>query len=553
MRILAMVSVAILAVALGRPAALAQGDARDSYGPLAAVGAKPEPKVKSEPKVAKPREATAPKTEAARKPVKQTPAETATDGKAGNKAGHKKDARSAKAKAKIAATDKSAVASGAGSPAASPVAAQKLPGLREAYTALPLTERLAIQFNLTWAGDYRGTADGEFSDKLAEAMKDYQKRNKFKVTGLLTPDERATLAAAIAPRQNEAGWRMVEDPVTGARLGIPTMFATKTTPLPSGMRWSSEQGQLQIETFRIDTGATLQAVFEQQRRLPRRQVTSNNLQTDSFAIAGMQGLKKMRVYGYARDGEVRGLTILYDQAMEGSIDPLVGPIAGAYLAFAPGFALAAANEAPRRKVEYGSGIFVSASGDVLTDRRLVEGCSIITLPGLGHAERIAEDRSAGLALLRINGASGFAVAPLAADGDETSDITLIGVADPAAQAGGSDVSTAKARIGGAAGSARALDLAPALGFSGAGAFNAAGRLAGLVQLSPVVTSSAAATAAQAAAVPADAIRRFLGQQGVTGEPSQAKLADAKTTDATTPDTQPADAKAAVTRVICVRN
>ena len=79
-------------------------------------------------------------------------------------------------------------------------------------------------------------------------------------------------------------------------------------------------------------------------------------------------------------------------------------------------------------------------------------------------------------------------------------------------------------------------------FSGAGAFNAAGRLAGMVQLPPVLTSSAAATAAQAAAVPAEAIRRFLQQHGVADEPAQAAPADAKT----------ADAKSAVTRVICVR-
>jgi peptidoglycan hydrolase-like protein with peptidoglycan-binding domain len=547
MRILAAVSAAILAVALGSSASRAQGDARENFGPVSA--AKPNPKTKAapkataEPKIAKPREAAPPKAEAARKPVPETQAalqpanNPATDGRAGSKAGNKKDARNAKAKTKVAAADKS---DGAGS--TGPASAQKPPALRDAYTALPLTERLAIQLNLSWTGDYRGTADGAFSDKLADAMKDYQKRNKLKITGLLTLEERATLAAAIAPRQTEAGWRIVEDPITGARLGIPSRFATKITALPSGTRWSSEQEQLQIETFRIDTGATLEAVFEQQKKLPRRRVTTNNLQPDSFVIAGMQGLKKMRVAGYARDGEVRGLTVLYDQAMEGSIDPLVGPIAGAYLPFAPGFALAGTAEAPRRKVEYGTGIFVSASGHVLTDRRLVDGCAIITLPGLGHAERIAEDRLAGLVLLRINGASGFGVAPLAADGDEAGDVTLIGIADPAAQAGGGAVSRAKARVGGAAGPARALDPAPALGFSGAGAFNAAGRLAGMVQLHPVLTSSAAATAAQAAAVPADTIRRFLQQHGVADEPAQVAPADAKV----------ADAKTAVTRVICVR-
>ena len=314
--------------------------------------------------------------------------------------------------------------------------------------ALPHAERLALQFNLTWAGDYRGLTDGEFSDKLVEAMKDYQKRNKFKVTGLLSPEERTALATAVTPRQSEAGWRVIEDPATGARVGIPSKFATKITTGPAGTRWSSEQGQLQIETFRVDTGATLEAVYEQQKGIPRRRLTANNLGQDSFMLAGMQGLKKMRVYGYARNGEVRGLTILYDQAMEGTMDPLVAPIAWAYLPFPQGFSLAAAAEAPRRKVEYGTGIFVSAEGQmahVLTDRRLVEGCQVITLPGLGHAERVADDRVSGLVLLRINGASNISVAPLAAD-NAAGDITLVGVADPAAQAGGGAVSSVKSRV-----------------------------------------------------------------------------------------------------------
>jgi hypothetical protein len=190
----------------------------------------------------------------------------------------------------------------------------------------------------------------------------------------------------------------------------------------------------------------------------------------------------------------------------------------------------AAADAPRRKVEYGTGVFVSAAGHVLTDRRVVEGCPIITLPGLGYAERVADDRAAGLALLRINGVSGVGIAPLAADAEDASDVTLVGVADPAAQAGGSAVSTVKARI-----SAKTLDPAPALGFAGGAAFNASGRLAGLVQLQPVLTSSTAASPAKAAVVSVDAIRGFLKNNGVA--PSDVALDDTKS---------------AVTRVICVR-
>jgi peptidoglycan hydrolase-like protein with peptidoglycan-binding domain len=532
MRVLTGVWAALLAFALGSPAALAQSDGREAYGPITATPAKPKtakppaakPNAAPQAATAKPR-APAPAPTAARKEAAAPTEGRAANEKPSNKKDAKKDTRDPKQK-KVASTDKSG-ADAAGKP----------PAIRDAYMALPHADRLALQFNLTWAGDYRGLADGEFSDKLVEAMKDYQKRNKFKVTGLLSAEERATLAAAVTPRQSEAGWRVIEDPATGARVGIPSKFATRITTGPAGTRWSSEQGQLQIETFRVDTGATLEAVYEQQKGIPRRRLTTNNLGQDSFMLAGMQGLKKMRVYGYARNGEVRGLTILYDQAMEGTMDALVAPIAWAYLPFPQGFSLAAATEAPRRKVEYGTGIFVSAEGQmahVLTDRRLVDGCQVITLPGLGHAERVAEDRLAGLVLLRINGASNISVAPLAAD-NAVGDVTLVGVADPAAQAGGGAVSSVKCRVS-TAGAVRTLAPSPALGFAGAAAFDAAGRLAGMAQLQPVMTSGTTASAPKASIVSADAIRRFLQESGVT----QAEQGN------------PTDGLSAVTRIICVR-
>ena len=529
MRLLSTVSAAMLIAALASAPAFAQSDARESYGPVTPVRAKPAATA------SKPAEAAKP--EAAKKPVKEAKAptqpEVATDGKsASGKSASDKTARNAKGKLAVAKSPATKPAATKPETTGSLSAAEKSPALRDAYTALPLNERLAIQLNLIWAGDYGGFADGEFSDRLVDAAKDYQKRNKLKVTGLLAPEERAALAASVTPRQNAAGWQMVEDPVTGARLGIPAKFATKVTPGPSGTRWSSEQDQLQIETFKVDTGATLQAVFDQQKKMPRRRVSGSSLLSDSFVISGMQGLKKMRVVGFARDGEVRGLTILYDQAMEGSIDPLVLPISGTYLPFVQGLSLASVAESSRRKVEYGTGVFVSASGDVLTDRRIVDGCQIITLPGLGHAERVAEDKPAGLALLHINGVTGVGVAPLAAGDNDAGSVTLVGVADPAAQAGDGAVSVANASIDS---NAHSVDPTPALGFSGAAAFSASGKLAGMVRLYPVVTSGAAPSVAQAGVVPADTIRRFLKGNNVAS--SDAALADSKS---------------AITRVICIR-
>jgi hypothetical protein len=366
-------------------------------------------------------------------------------------------------------------------------------------------------------------------------VKAYQSRHKNPVTGVMSPAERAALAAAVEPRKQEVGWRLVEDPVTGARLGLPGKFATKTTALQNGTRWASDQGQLQVETFRIDTGATLEAVFEQQKKMPRRRIESNSLQADSFVITGMQGLKKMAVRGFARNGEVRGITILYDQAMEGTMDPLVAPMASAFVPFATGFAVAGAADAARRKVEYGTGVFVSSVGHVLTDRQLIDGCNIIALPGLGNAERVATDAGGELALLRVYSARNLVPIGMIGAAPGGPSLTLVGIADPQVQAGGAAISAVTARAGTGA-ETSPLETAPALGFSGAAALDAQGRFAGVVVMkAPVVAGPSSPP--RAAVVPVERIRNFLEANYVA---STSGAADVEA------------AKVSVTRVICVR-
>ena len=103
----------------------------------------------------------------------------------------------------------------------------------------------------------------------------------------------------------------------------------------SGTRWSSPQGQLQIETFRIPSAQARGRVTSSQRREPfDRRPSYNVLRPDFFVISGMQGLKKFYVRAFAQDNEVRGITILYDQAMEGTMEPVVVAMSSAFVPFA---------------------------------------------------------------------------------------------------------------------------------------------------------------------------------------------------------------------------
>ena len=81
-------------------------------------------------------------------------------------------------------------------------------------------ERRKIQAALLWSGDYGGPSGGE--DPMLAAIKNFQKRHKAKITGVLTSSERADLIAAAKAHEAEYGWNVVVDPATGIRIGLPS-------------------------------------------------------------------------------------------------------------------------------------------------------------------------------------------------------------------------------------------------------------------------------------------------------------------------------------------
>ena len=100
--------------------------------------------------------------------------------------------------------------------AAAPKADKKaaLDAIAASYNAIPLAERLAIQNDLAWTGDYNGAVNGEFGERAIGAVKAFQKRQGGKETGVLNPTERAALGAAAKPKQDAVGWRVVDDGAT---------------------------------------------------------------------------------------------------------------------------------------------------------------------------------------------------------------------------------------------------------------------------------------------------------------------------------------------------
>jgi peptidoglycan hydrolase-like protein with peptidoglycan-binding domain len=394
-------------------------------------------------------------------------------------------------------------------------------------------ERLALQSDLAWVGQYNGTITGEVSERMVAAIKEFQKERGGKQTGVLNPQERSVLAETARRRQDNAGWKIVTDPGTGARLGVPTKLVPQQSSDANGAKWSSPTGTIQIQlSRRKQANPTTAKLAEQERKEPAgRKVDYTVVKPDFFVLSGMQGLKKFYVRGAFKGDEVRILTILYDQATEGTVEPVVIAMSSAFNPFPSG-----TGPAPRKTVEYGTGVVVSDDGAILADREITDGCLAIAIGGFGNADRVAEDKDHDLALLRIYGARGLKPLSLS-DGAPKSAVDLTGIADPQNQGGAAAVSSVKAtaaQIGG--GGDVALSPPPALGFSGAAALDGDGNFAGIALLKPtLVAGPATATpAAQAVLVPGDTVREFLKANGVNASAGSA------------------DAKTAVVRVICVR-
>jgi len=371
---------------------------------------------------------------------------------------------------------------------------------------------------------------------MVAAIKAFQKDRGAKQTGVLNPQERGVLSEAAKKRQDNVGWKVVFDAGTGVRLGVPTKLVPQQSSDANGAKWASSTGTIQIQLARRkEAGPTTAKLAEREKKdPPGRTIDYTVVKPDFFVLSGIQGLKKFYLRGTFKGDEVRILTILYDQATEGTVEPVVIAMSSAFNPFPAGAQIA--GPPPRKTVEYGTGVVVSEDGAIVTDRQITDGCLAVVVAGYGNADRIAEDKQNDLALLRIYGARGLKPLGLA-NGAAKSGVELTGIVDPRSQGGGAAASSVKASVAQVgSGSELALSPAPTVGFSGAAVLDADGKFAGVALLKPVIVAGppSAAPAAQAALIPADTVREFLKANGVNASDGSS------------------DAKASVVRVICVR-
>src|SRR4051794_37061937 len=399
--------------------------------------------------------------------------------------------------------------------------------------AMAQAERLSLQSDLAWVGQYNGAITGDVSARLVEAIKEYQKAKGGKPTGVLNPQERAALAETARRKQESVGWKIVTEMTSGARLGIPSKLVPQQATDANGSKWTSPNGTGQgLLSRRKEASPTTAKLAEAEKKEPGRKVDYTVVKPDFFVLSGLQGLKKFYMRGTSKGDEVRIMTILYDQATENTVEPVVIAMSSAFNAFPSG---PQAGPPPRKTVEYGTGVVVSDDGAIVANRLVTDNCLAIAIGGYGNADRLAEDKEHDLALLHIYGARSLKPLSLASGAAKTN-VDVIGIADPQSQGGAAGVSNVRAALASVGGGDSALSPPPAVGFSGGPAVDGDGKFAGIAVLKPTIVAGPATSlpASQSMMVSAETVRDFLKTNGVTANGTSI------------------DARAAVVRVICVR-
>ncbi len=173
---------------------------------------------------------------------------------------------------------------------------------KAAFLALPEATRKAAQEALVWLGLYVGVNDGEFGKRTRDAILAFQENVKAPTDGALSPPELTALLGAAQKAREAAGFQVVSDPKSGARIGAP-------------LRLISARGGARLD-FALSADADLGALYARlSAATPARKITYKAIKPDAFFVVSGQDGATMFYTRFdknpAATPPIRGFTFAY--------------------------------------------------------------------------------------------------------------------------------------------------------------------------------------------------------------------------------------------------
>ncbi len=286
---------------------------------------------------------------------------------------------------------------------------------RASESLLTGAERRDLQIAMQWAGTYSGAIDGAFGRGTRRAMAEWQTRNNFEPTGILTTLQRAELF-----RQYNAVLDGLDlGPVTDAKAGIAMVmpraavrFNRHTAPFAQYDASGDVPEARVILISQPGTQETLFGLYEIMQTLeivpldgPRQRGRAG------FSITGESSKIVSETRVSLRDGEIKGYTFVWPAGdeerrtrifsqMEKSFQRLAGvlpqefvPDQGEPVDLVQGLEI-------RTPILSRSGFFVDSRGAVVTTSAAVQSCERLTLDTETEADLVFDDPKLGVAILK---------------------------------------------------------------------------------------------------------------------------------------------------------
>src|SRR5580692_8652667 len=287
------------------------------------------------------------------------------------------------------------------------MAAQKV-----AFMGLPEASRKAVQEALVWLGLYVGVNDGDFGKRTRDAILAFQASLKAPADGTLSAPELKALLAAAQKAREAAGFQVVSDPKTGAKIGAPLklLSALPGARLDFASNADADLGALYT---RLSTATLV-------RKIAYKAIKPETF----FVVSGQDGVVKF----YTRfdkkpnaNPPIRGFTFAYPASQTTYLDRIAIAIANSFEPFPESAGAPAANAAaPSASIpapappvpQPAATALVVAPGKALTALK-ADDCPHPTVAGKPvRIERA--DAATGLAMLAGDFASNGGAPPLGA-------------------------------------------------------------------------------------------------------------------------------------------